>query len=166
MPSSGNIVHVTSSQVSSSVPVICYTSYLSLLSWKIILCDEAKFFKNISSYWIWIVGRFISVSTTTSYWMVGPGIESHFWARFSVSVQTDPGVHPPSCTMRTESLLGVKWLGSGVDHPYTFSVTLKNSRVLYVYSSFGPTCTVVGQTLPLTFRIRIKPFPALLTISQ
>ena len=164
MPSSGNIVHFTSSQISSSVPVTFYTFDFSILSWKIILCEKAKIFKNISCYRIWIVGRFISLSTATSYWMVVQGIESHFWARFSACVQTDPGIHTPSCTMRAGSLLGLKWVGIGVDHPYTFSDRLKNSTVLYVYSSFGPTCPVVGQTLP--FRIKIKSFPDLLTISQ
>ena len=143
MPSSGNIVHVTSSQVSSSVP-----------------------FKNLYSYWIWIVGRFISAGIATRYRMDCPGIESHLWARFSASVQTDPGALLATCTIRTASLLEVKRLGSGVDHPYTFSVEVKNSRVLYVHPSSGQTCTVVGQTLPLPFWIRIKSSPVLLTISQ
>jgi len=35
-PSSGNIVPVTSSEVSRSVPVTCYTFDLSVLSWRTI----------------------------------------------------------------------------------------------------------------------------------
>ena len=45
-----------------------------------------------------------SVGTATGYGLDGPGIE----ARFSAHVQTGPGAHPPSCTMGTGSLTGVK----------------------------------------------------------
>ena len=137
MPSSGKIVHVTSSQDSSSFP-----------------------FKDLYSYWIWIVGRFISVGKVTRYRMDGPGIECRLWARSFSSVQTDTGALPATFTIRTACLLGVKRLGSGVDHPYTFIVEVKTCRVLLVYSSSGRTCTVMGLTLP--FLIRIKSNPVLL----
>jgi hypothetical protein len=38
-------------------------------------------------------------------------------ARFFADVQTGPGVHPASCSMRTGSFPGVKWPGRGADHP-------------------------------------------------
>ena len=53
----------------------------------------------------------------TRYGLDGPGIESWWGARFSAPVQTDPGAHPPSCTMGTGSLPGVKRPRCGPDHP-------------------------------------------------
>jgi len=38
-------------------------------------------------------------------------------ATFFVSLQTSPGAHPASYTMGTESFLGVKRPGLGIDHP-------------------------------------------------
>jgi len=42
------------------------------------------------------------------YGLDGPGIQSHWGARFSAPVRTSPGAHPASCTMGTGSFLGVK----------------------------------------------------------
>ena len=47
-----------------------------------------------------------SVGIATGYRLNGPGIESHWEARFSAPVQTGPGVHPASCTMGTGSSPG------------------------------------------------------------
>jgi len=38
-------------------------------------------------------------------------------ARFSAPVQASPGAHSASYIMGTRSFLGVKWPGSGTDHP-------------------------------------------------
>ena len=146
-------MHVASSQGSSSVPVTCYTFDFSLLSWKIMSNEDnslhaiegikyvnyitwwSKTFKNLSSYWIWNVGRFFSVGIATLYTLDGPGIESRFWTRFSASVQIryDP---PPQ--LPVQSLPGL-YGGGGKPaaewrwYAYTFSVEVKNSRMLYVY---------------------------------
>ena len=49
-----------------------------------------------------------SVGIATGYGLDGPEIESRWGARFSSPVQTDPGAHPASCTVRTGSFPGVK----------------------------------------------------------
>jgi len=38
-------------------------------------------------------------------------------ARFSTPIQPGPEGHPTPSTMGVKSFLGVKWPGSGVDHP-------------------------------------------------
>ena len=56
-------------------------------------------------------------------------------ARFSASVQTDPGACPASYTMVTGSLSrGVKWLRRAVDHAPSFSAEIKERVELYLYS--------------------------------
>ena len=49
-------------------------------------------------------GRDSSVGTATCYGLDGPGIESRWGARFSAPIQTVPGAHQTSYTMRTMSL--------------------------------------------------------------
>ena len=49
-----------------------------------------------------------SVGIATRYVLDGPGIESRWGARFSAPVQTGPGAHPASYTLRTGSFSGVK----------------------------------------------------------
>jgi hypothetical protein len=44
-------------------------------------------------------GRDSSVGIATRYGLDVPGIESQWWARFSVLVQTGLGAHPASYTM-------------------------------------------------------------------
>jgi len=62
------------------------------------------------------VGRDFSIGIAIRYGLEGPGIESHWEARFSAPVQTGPGVHLASFKEGTGSFLGVKRLGRGVDH--------------------------------------------------
>ena len=50
------------------------------------------------------VGWGSSVGIANHYRMNGPGIESHWGARFSAPVQNGPGAHPTSCTMNIVSL--------------------------------------------------------------
>jgi hypothetical protein len=54
-----------------------------------------------------------AVTTAPRYGLYGPGIESRWEARFIAFVQTGPGAHPASYTMRTGSFPGVKG-GRGV----------------------------------------------------
>jgi len=68
-----------------------------------------------------------SVGIATGYGLGGPGIESRWGARFTAPVQTDPGVHPASCTMSTGSFPGAK-IGRGVTltpHPLLVTLVMK-----------------------------------------
>jgi hypothetical protein len=66
-------------------------------------------------------------------------------ARFSTPVHTSPEAHPASYIMGTGSFPGVKWLGSGVDHPPTSGVEVKERVALYPYSPSGPLWPVIGK---------------------
>jgi len=46
-------------------------------------------------------------------------------AIFSAPIQTTPRAHPAACTWGTGFILGVKWLGHGLDHPSPPSLRLK-----------------------------------------
>jgi hypothetical protein len=63
---------------------------------------------------------------------------------FSAHVQTSPEAHPTSYTMGTGSLLGVKWLGHGIDHPPSSTPKVKERVELYLYSHSGPLWPVTG----------------------
>ena len=52
---------------------------------------------------------------------VRPGDRIPVEAKLYAPVQPDPGAQPVSCTMGTWFFQGVKWRGSGVDHPPTSS---------------------------------------------
>jgi hypothetical protein len=67
--------------------------------------------------------------------------------RFSASGLS---VHQASYTYRV-SFSGVKWLGHGVNHPPSSSAKVKERVELYLYFPSGPSCPVLGQTLPLPF---------------
>ena len=64
------------------------------------------------------VGQDSSVGIATCYRLDGPGIESHWRARFDAPIQASPGAHPTSYTLGTGSLAGggAQWLGCGADH--------------------------------------------------
>jgi hypothetical protein len=62
--------------------------------------------------------------------------------RFSTPIQTGPGAHPASYTMGTESFMGVKWLGSGIDHPPSRAEG-KGRVEQYLYSPSGPLWPVL-----------------------
>ena len=99
--------------------------------------------------------------------MDGPGIECRWKARFSASVQNGPGAHLASCTKATGSLKGVKRPGRGVDHPPTSSAEVKERVELYLYSSSGPSWSVLGGTLPVnTLCLRITEFSTLYLVVQ
>ena len=90
----------------------------------------------------------VFVGGPTCYGLDGPGIESR-WTRFSPPVQTDPGTHPASHTMGTQSLQGVKRPGLGVNYPPPSSAEIKEIVELYLYSPSGPSCPVIGWTVTL-----------------
>jgi len=80
-----------------------------------------------------------SVNIATHYGLDGPGIISRWRARFSAPVQTGPGTHPASYTMRTRSFRAVKWPGRGVDHPSPSSAEVTERVELYLYSPSEPS---------------------------
>jgi len=51
-------------------------------------------------------GQGSSVSIATRYWLDGPGIETHWRARFDAPIQTGHGAHTTSYTLGTGSLPG------------------------------------------------------------
>jgi hypothetical protein len=65
-------------------------------------------------------------------------------ARFSAAVQTGSGAHPASFTMGTGSFPGITRPGRGVDHPPLSRAEVKERVELYLYSTFGPSCPVLG----------------------
>ena len=81
------------------------------------------------------MGRVSSVGIVTRYGLDGPGIESHWGARFSAPVQAGPGAHPTSYTMRTGAFPGVKRPKRGVDHPPPLTPRLKKK---YSFTSTTP----------------------------
>jgi hypothetical protein len=72
---------------------------------------------NIVRYHGNFVGRDNLVGIATRYGLDGPGIEFRWGAKFSATVQNDPGTHPAACTMGTGVFPGVKRTGRGVDQP-------------------------------------------------
>ena len=85
-----------------------------------------------------------SVATATRYGLDGPGIESRWGQDFSHPSRPALGAHPPSYTMGTGPFPGVKRPGRGVDHPSIYSTEVKKRVELYLYSSFGPSCPILG----------------------
>jgi len=65
--------------------------------------------------------------------------------RFSAPVQTGPGAHLASCTMRTVSFPGVKRPGLGVDHTPPSSAEVKVRVELYIYSPLGLRGLFLGE---------------------
>jgi hypothetical protein len=93
-----------------------------------------------------LVGRDSSVGIATRYGLDGPETQSRWGVRFFAPVQTDPGVHPPSCTMGTGSFPRIKRPWCGVDHPPPSIAKVKERVVLYLYSPSGPSWPVLGWT--------------------
>jgi hypothetical protein len=85
------------------------------------------------------VGRDSAVGIATRYGLDGPGIESHWEARFSTPVQTDPRAHPASHTMGTAFFPAVKRPERGFHHPPQSSAEVKEKVELCLYSNSGPS---------------------------
>jgi len=89
------------------------------------------------------VGRDSSVGIATGYGTDGLGIEyCGGGVRSSAPVQTGPGAHPASYTIRTVSFPGVKRPERGVDHAPPFSADVQWAFV---------TCYRVNFTFTFTY---------------
>jgi len=77
-------------------------------------------------------------------------------ATFFAPVQTGLGVHPASYTMGTGSFPEVKRPGPGVENPPPSSAEVKEKVELYLYSTFGPSWPVTGQTLTLLYSFLLE----------
>ena len=69
--------------------------------------------------------------------MVGGGI-------FCLCTDLPRGPTQPPVQWVLGSFLGVKQLGHGVDHPLSSNAEVKERVELYIYSSSGPSCPVLG----------------------
>jgi len=80
-------------------------------------------------------GRFSSVGIKIGYRVNGPGIESRWGERFSIPVQTGPGVHPPSCSMGNGSHSRVWSPRSAAltTHPPTSRAEVEERVELYLF---------------------------------
>jgi hypothetical protein len=97
------------------------------------------------------VGRYSSVGIAACYGLVGPGIESHWGARFSAPLQTGPGPHSLLYNAYRISFPGAKRPGRGVNHPPQSSAEVKERVELYLYSPSGSSWPILGRALPLPF---------------
>jgi hypothetical protein len=77
-------------------------------------------------------------------------------ARFFAHIQTDPGAHPASFTMSTESFPGVRRTGRDADH-----TAHSSAEVMKGYTSIHP----LGLSRPVTGLLFFKPFCVLFTKS-
>jgi len=59
-------------------------------------------------------------------------------------IQPGLGAYPVSYTVGTGSFPGVKWAGHGIDHPPPSGAEVKERGELYLYSSYGPSWSVLG----------------------
>ena len=96
------------------------------------------------------VGRDSSVGIATRYGLDGPGIESRRGEIFRTHPE-NPGAHPASCTTGTGSFSRAKWPGRGVDHPLPSSAEVQERAELYLYSTSGPSWSVLAWTLLYCF---------------
>ena len=82
----------------------------------------------------------------TCYRLDGPGIESRWGERFSVSVQTGTGTQPASYTVGTGSFPRVERQERGVHHPPPSSVEVKERVELYLKFPYGLSWPVLRWT--------------------
>jgi hypothetical protein len=72
-------------------------------------------------------------------------------AKFSTPGHTGPGAHLTSCTGYRISFSGVKRQQRGVNHSTPSSFEVKQRVELYLYSSSGSSCPVLGRTFYLLY---------------
>jgi hypothetical protein len=101
------------------------------------------------------VVRDSSVGTATSYRLEVRG-SNPGGVRFSAPVQTGT----PSLLYRV--FPGGKAAGAWRRPTTPSSAEVKESVELYLYSPSGPSCPVLGWTLPLPFTFTVKHFPKLM----
>jgi hypothetical protein len=99
------------------------------------------------------MGQYSSVGIVTHYRLDSLGIKSQLGARFTIPVQTGPGVHLASYTVGNGSFPGVKQLGHDVDHPPPSSIQVKEGKLSYDFVSFfvGTNENLTSQHLVLLF---------------
>jgi len=89
------------------------------------------------------LGQGSAVGIATRYGLDGPWIESRWRWDFSHLSRPAPGAHPASYTMGTGSLPGIKRPGRGFDHPHPSGTEVKERVELYLYSTSGPSWSVI-----------------------
>jgi hypothetical protein len=92
--------------------------------------------------WLW-------VSVATRYGLDGPGIEILWAWSFLYPSRQDLETNHTSYAMSTESFLGVKRPGRGVNHLSIPTFEIKERVELYIYSPPGPSCPVNEWNLPV-----------------
>jgi hypothetical protein len=75
-------------------------------------------------------------------------------AIFSAHAQTGPGAHPASYTMVKVCLPVVKRQGRNLNQLPPTSARVKERTELHLYSTSGPSWSVLGQTLPSSYLIK------------
>jgi len=68
-------------------------------------------------------------------------------AKFSAPVQT-PWDPLSLLYSGYRIILGLKWLGHGVNHPPQYSAKVQERVELYIFPSFGPSWPALGRNLP------------------
>jgi hypothetical protein len=72
-----------------------------------------------------------SVGIATGYRLDGPRIKFQWGARISAPVQTGPGAHPASCTIKVHSVMCLFRYEYGVFHPRRDDVTFYKYVLIY-----------------------------------
>jgi hypothetical protein len=107
-----------------------------------------KIVLNIHSSYM---GQDNTVNIATCNGLDGPGIESHWAARFSTPVQTGPGAHLSSYAVGVGSFMGVKQLGHGVNQPPPSGAVVKESGCILGFciflNSYSLDITCIGYKL-------------------
>jgi len=85
-----------------------FTNKLHLRTPLVALCQLVISLLRISFRVLSMIQSGGVVGIAIGYGLDGPGIESHWGARFSALVQTGPGAHPASCTVGAGSFPGVQ----------------------------------------------------------
>ena len=96
-----------------------------------------------------------SVGIATRYALDGPGIESR-WGR-DFPHPSRPALRPTQPPVQWVQGLsrGVKWPGSGADHPPPSNVEVEGRVELHICSPSGPSWPILGRTLPLPLTLLI-----------
>jgi hypothetical protein len=79
-----------------------------------------------------------SVGIATRYGVDSPDIESRWDARFTITVQTNPGTHPASYTTVTGALPGVMCPGRGTGHPTSYAEVKERVQLYFCFPSGLP----------------------------
>jgi len=100
-------------------------------------------------YYLNRVARVRAVGIATRYRVNGPGIESQCGQSFPQQSKTALAPTQPLCTLGAGSFSGIKWPRRGIYHPPSSSTEVKERVNLYIYTSSGPSWSVLVWNLPL-----------------